>query len=58
MSRISSFQVTHTVYNRMSLLLKSLVTVARVTPAYRLSRFKLPTMRLIFKLIYFQTARR
>jgi autophagy-related protein 13 len=26
------------VYNRMSLLLKSLVTVARVTPAYRLSR--------------------
>lgn len=31
-------KVTHTVYNRMSLLLKSLVTVARVTPAYRLSR--------------------
>jgi len=33
-----SVKVTHTVYNRMSLLLKSLVTVARVTPAYRLSR--------------------
>lgn len=31
-------KVTNTVYNRMSLLLKSLVTVARVTPAYRLSR--------------------
>jgi len=31
-------KITHTVYNRMSLLLKSLVTVARVTPAYRLSR--------------------
>lgn len=33
-----SVKVTHTVYNRMSLLLKSLVTVARVTPGYRLSR--------------------
>ena len=31
-------QVTHQVYNKMSLLLKSLVTVARVTPAYKLSR--------------------
>jgi len=31
-------KITHTVYNRMSLMLKSLVTVARVTPAYRLSR--------------------
>jgi len=34
----SSVKITHTVYNRMSLMLKSLVTVARVTPAYRLSR--------------------
>jgi len=31
-------KVTHTVYNRMGLLLKSLITVTRVTPAYRLSR--------------------
>jgi len=31
-------KVTHQVYNKMSLLLKSLVTVARVTPAYKLSR--------------------
>jgi hypothetical protein len=31
-------KVTHTVYNRMALLLKSLITVSRVTPAYRLSR--------------------
>lgn len=31
-------KITHTVYNRMSLMLKSLVTVARVTPGYRLSR--------------------
>jgi len=34
----SQVKVTHTVYNRMGLLLKSLITVTRVTPAYRLSR--------------------
>jgi len=31
-------KVSQTVYNRMGLLLKSLITVSRVTPAYRLSR--------------------
>ncbi|XP_059480858.1 autophagy-related protein 13 homolog [Neocloeon triangulifer] len=31
-------KVTHTIYNRMSLLLKSLLAVTRVTPAYKLSR--------------------
>jgi len=31
-------KITHTVYNRMGILLKSLITVTRVTPAYRLSR--------------------
>jgi autophagy-related protein 13 len=31
-------KVSHTVYNRMSLLLKSLLAVTRVTPAYKLSR--------------------
>jgi len=31
-------KVTHAVYNRMGLLLKSLVTVTRITPAYKLSR--------------------
>ena len=30
--------MSQTVYNRMGLLLKSLITVSRVTPAYRLSR--------------------
>ena len=30
--------MTHAVYNRMGLLLKSLVTVTRITPAYKLSR--------------------
>lgn len=33
----SSVRVTYTVYNRMSLLLKSLIAVTRVTPAYKLS---------------------
>ncbi|XP_053304969.1 autophagy-related protein 13 isoform X5 [Spea bombifrons] len=31
-------KVSYTVYNRLSLLLKSLLAVTRVTPAYRLSR--------------------
>lgn len=33
----SSVRVRYTVYNRMSLLLKSLIAVTRVTPAYKLS---------------------
>ena len=40
-------KVTHQVYNRMSLLLKSLVTVARVTPAYKLSRRQGPDSYVI-----------
>ena len=31
-------KVTYTVYNRIGMLLKSLVSVTRVTPAYQLSR--------------------
>lgn len=31
-------RLTYTVYNRMGILLKSLVSVTRVTPAYKLSR--------------------
>ncbi|NWU70477.1 ATG13 protein, partial [Pterocles burchelli] len=31
-------KVSYTVYNRLSLLLKSLLSITRVTPAYRLSR--------------------
>uniref|UniRef100_A0A1E1X4U1 Autophagy-related protein 13 n=1 Tax=Amblyomma aureolatum TaxID=187763 RepID=A0A1E1X4U1_9ACAR len=33
----SSVRLIYTVYNRMSLLLKSLIAITRVTPAYRLS---------------------
>lgn len=31
-------KVSYTVYNRLSLLLKSLLAITRVTPAYKLSR--------------------
>ena len=31
-------KVTYTVYNRIGMLLKSLLSVTRVTPAYQLSR--------------------
>lgn len=31
-------KITYTVYNRIGMLLKSLVSVTRVTPAYQLSR--------------------
>ncbi|XP_043278348.1 autophagy-related protein 13 homolog isoform X2 [Venturia canescens] len=33
-----SIRVTYTVYNRMGILLKSLLSISRVTPAYKLSR--------------------
>lgn len=33
-------RILYTVYNRMSLLLKSIITVTRVLPAYKLSRVK------------------
>lgn len=32
-----SSRVTYTVYSRMSLLLKSIISVSRITPAYKLS---------------------
>ncbi len=31
-------KVSYTVYNRLSVLLKSLLAITRVTPAYKLSR--------------------
>lgn len=34
----SNTKVTYTFYNRIGMLLKSLVSVTRVTPAYQLSR--------------------
>lgn len=34
----TNVRASHTIYNRMSILLKSLISVSRVTPAYKLSR--------------------
>ncbi|KAF4519396.1 hypothetical protein B566_EDAN008704 [Ephemera danica] len=45
-------RVTHTVYNRMGLLLKSLIAVTRVTPAYKLSRRQSADSYLICYRIY------
>jgi hypothetical protein len=39
--RDSHAKITLTVYNRMGMLLKSLASVARVTPSYRLARKQL-----------------
>lgn len=47
-----SVRVTYTVYNRMGILLKSLVSVTRVTPAYKLSRRQSPDSYVICYRIY------
>ncbi|XP_021932976.1 autophagy-related protein 13 homolog isoform X7 [Zootermopsis nevadensis] len=47
-----SVRVTYTVYNRMGILLKSLVSVTRVTPAYKLSRRQGPDSYVICYRIY------
>ncbi|CAB0001152.1 unnamed protein product [Nesidiocoris tenuis] len=47
-----SVRVTYTVYNRMGILLKSLVSVTRVTPAYKLSRRQGPDSYVICYKIY------
>lgn len=45
-------RVQYTVYNRMGILLKSLVSVTRVTPAYKLSRRQGPDSYVIYYRIY------
>lgn len=47
-----SVRVTYTVYNRMGILLKSLVSVTRVTPAYKLSRRQGPDSYVICYRVY------
>uniref|UniRef100_UPI00358FC53A autophagy-related protein 13 isoform X1 n=2 Tax=Myxine glutinosa TaxID=7769 RepID=UPI00358FC53A len=42
-------KVSHTVYNRLSLLLKSLLSVTRVTPAYKLSRKQGPDFVILYR---------
>ncbi|XP_076656855.1 autophagy-related 13 isoform X3 [Halictus rubicundus] len=45
-------RVTYTVYNRMGILLKSLLSVSRITPAYKLSRRQGPDSYVICYKIY------
>ncbi|XP_051169959.1 autophagy-related protein 13 homolog isoform X2 [Leptopilina boulardi] len=47
-----TIRVTYTVYNRMGILLKSLLSVSRVTPAYKLSRRQGPDSYVICYRIY------
>ncbi|KAL0280151.1 UNVERIFIED_CONTAM: hypothetical protein PYX00_001530 [Menopon gallinae] len=47
-----SVRVTYTVYNRMGILLKSLVSVTRITPAYKLSRRQSPDSYVMCYRIY------
>ncbi|XP_012282024.1 autophagy-related protein 13 homolog isoform X2 [Orussus abietinus] len=47
-----TIRVTYTVYNRMGILLKSLLSVSRITPAYKLSRRQGPESYVICYRIY------
>ncbi|KAH0539912.1 autophagy-related protein 13 isoform X1 [Cotesia glomerata] len=47
-----TIRVTYTVYNRMGILLKSLLSISRVTPAYKLSRRQGPDSYVICYRIY------
>lgn len=47
-----TIKVTYTVYNRMGILLKSLISVSRTTPAYKLSRSQGPDSYFICYRIY------
>lgn len=45
-------KTSYTIYNRMSILLKSLISITRVTPAYKLSRRQNPESFSIYYRIY------
>ncbi|XP_076182221.1 autophagy-related 13 isoform X2 [Ptiloglossa arizonensis] len=47
-----TIRVTYTVYNRMGILLKSLLSVSRIIPAYKLSRRQSPDSYVICYRIY------
>ncbi|CAH0769797.1 unnamed protein product [Bemisia tabaci] len=48
----STLRVTYTIYNRMGTLLKSLVSITRITPAYKLSRRQGPDSYVICYRMY------
>lgn len=47
-----TIKATYTIYNRMSILLKSLISITRVTPAYKLSRRQAPDAYSIYYRIF------
>lgn len=47
-----SLKANYTTYNRMSILLKSLISITRITPAYKLSRRQNPDSFSIYYRIY------
>lgn len=47
-----AIKTSYTIYNRMSILLKSLISITRVTPAYKLSRRQNPDSFSIYYRIY------
>lgn len=47
-----TLKATYAIYNRMGILLKSLISVTRVTPAYKLSRRQSPDSFHIYYRIY------
>lgn len=47
-----TLKAPHAIYNRMSIMLKSLISLTRTTPAYKLSRRQCPDSYSIFYLIY------
>lgn len=50
-------KVSYTVYNRMSLLLKSLLAITRVTPAYKLSRKQGHDYVILYRFVCFMVYR-
>uniref|UniRef100_H3BHL1 Autophagy-related protein 13 n=1 Tax=Latimeria chalumnae TaxID=7897 RepID=H3BHL1_LATCH len=50
-------KVSYTVYNRLSLLLKSLLAITRVTPAYKLSRKQGHDYVILYRYLYDGTSR-
>ncbi|EDV91375.1 GH14376 [Drosophila grimshawi] len=47
-----TLKASHAIYNRMGIMLKSLISLTRTTPAYKLSRRQCPDSYVIFYRIY------
>lgn len=51
-SETQMLKASHAIYNRMGIMLKSLISLTRTTPAYKLSRRQCPDSYVIFYRIY------